>query len=267
MNLHTALLATVTVSALLVAACGGSADDGSSASTSNESSGSAGSQTASSSGGSATNGGSSGGTGSQTASSGSATASSGTNDSGTPWYVHTGNVMGSCGSTTTITVRWDFPEWFAYDAPMVFLAQPGPVTATLLATPARDWSWGHFNTYYMSQGAGGDLGFTSDDRVGKSVTTVSIPGQPPGVPLIFSTLVTSPLTAMGSLVSTGWVYENGFSCCDGIVRVPAKVSFGANNTAIVTFDSLGGTLPDNWSTTPLRIQLTNVTSVSGCSVQ
>jgi hypothetical protein len=175
----------------------------------------------------------------------------------------TGTVMGSCGSMPTITVRWfDSLAWFSFDAPMVFLAQPGPITATLLATPARDSSWAPFRTSYsFSQNIRiGDLGISSDDSVGKSVTTVSIPGQPPGVPISFSAHFRNNRGAFGTNVMTGFVYENGFACCDGPVRVPAQVSFGANNTAIVSF------LPDDGVTTPLRIQLTNVTSVSGCSV-
>jgi hypothetical protein len=234
MDVKATLLAMATAGLLsLIAACGGSADDGGSASTTN-------------------------------GSSGSASAASGSNDSS----VHTGDVMGPCGSTATITVRWDYPDWFAYDAPMVFLAQPGPVTATLLAAPAHDSSWGSFTTeYHFSQDTGylsWRLGITSDDSVGKSVQTVSIPGQPPGVPIIFSAYVTSVRTAMGALVSTGWLYGSGFSCCDGIERVRAQVSFGANNTAIVSFGGAPDSLPDSWSTTPLQIQLTNVTSVSGC---
>ena len=79
--------------------------------------------------------------------------------------------------------------------------------------------------------------------------------------------VTSGRAPMGTLVSTGWVYGSGFSCCDGTVRTPAQVSFGANNTAIVSFGGAANYLPDSWATTPLRIQLSNVTSVSGCPVQ
>jgi hypothetical protein len=176
--------------------------------------------------------------------------------------------MGSCGSTPTVTVSWfDSLAWLAFDAPMVFLAQPGPITATLLATPAHDSSWSPFSTNYSFANPKqtlGDLGITSDDTVGKSVTTVSIPGQPAGVPIVFSAHFNNNRGAFGTTVITGFVYENGaggHGCCDGPVRVAAQVTFGANNTAIVSF------LPDSGGpTTPLRIQLTNVTSVSGCRV-
>ena len=142
-------------------------------------------------------------------------------------------------------------------------------TGLMLATPAHDWSSGSFGTYYkFSQDPElHGLGITSDDSVGKSVTTVSIPGQAPGVPVIFSTYDVSAHATMGALVTTGWVYESGFSCCDGAVKVPAQVSFGENNTAIVSFGGASPFLPDTWAATPLRIQLTNVTSVSGCTVQ
>lgn len=207
---------------------------------------------------------------STTTSIGGASAAGGTNNNGSA-IVNTGPVMGPCGSTTTITRVWpDWPDTLAFDAPMVFLAEPGPVTATLIAAPAHDSSWRGFSTYYdFSQDAihTHNLGITSDDSVGKSVTTVSIPAQPAGVPIVFSASVGSDRT-LGTFVSTGWVYGSGVDCCDLIVRVPAQVSFGTNNTAIVSF---GGpntpdswALPDSWSTTPLRIQLTNVTSVSGC---
>lgn len=146
---------------------------------------------------------------------------------------------------------------------MVFLAQPGPITATLLATPTHDSSWAPFSTYYRFATELRDLGITSDDSVGKNVATVSIPAQPPGVPIVFSAHFNNNLGAFGTEVMTGFVYENaknGGGCCDEIARVAAQVSFGANNTAIVSF------LPDSGGpTTPLRIQLTNVTSVSGCS--
>jgi hypothetical protein len=176
--------------------------------------------------------------------------------------------MGSCGSTPTVTVSWfDSLDWLAFDAPMVFLAQPGPITATLLATPVHDSSWAPFSTYYSFAAQNpwlGDL-FTSADSVGKTMTTVSIPAQPPGVPIVFYTHFNNNRGAFGTAVMTGFVYENGkdgHGCCDGPARVAAEVSFGANNTAIVSF------LPD-WGgpTTPLRIQLTNVTNVSGCPVQ
>lgn len=176
--------------------------------------------------------------------------------------------MGSCGSTPTITVRWfDNLDWSWFDAPMVFLAQPGPITATLLARPTYDSNWPpHFSTSYSftqnPRPVLGTLGITSDDSVGKSVTTVSIPGQPAGVPIVFSAHFSNNRGVFGTTVMTGFVHENsvfGAGCCDGPVRVPAQVSFGPNNTAIVSFLSDSGA-------TPLQIQLTNVTSVSGCSV-
>jgi hypothetical protein len=177
--------------------------------------------------------------------------------------------MGSCGSTPTVTVSWsDSLAWLAFDAPMVFLAQPGPITATVLATPLRDSSWSPFSTYYSfaqnPKAETRDLGITSNDAAGKSVTTVSIPGQPAGVPVVFSAHFSNNGGVFGTTVMTGFVYENavnGAGCCDQQRRVPAEITFGANNTAIVSF------LPDiGGPTTPLQIQLTNVTSVSGCRV-
>ena len=197
---------------------------------------------------------------------GAASGSSGNAGSLSP--EHTGTVMGSCGSTPTVTVSWfDSLAWLSFDAPMVFLAQPGPITATLIATPAHDSSWSPFSTYYSfaenPKAETRDLGITSDDTVGKSVTTVSIPGQPAGVPIVFSAHFNNNRGAFGTEVMTGFVYENaknGAGCCDELARDAAQVSFGANNTAIVSFQPESG-----GPTTPLRIQLTNVTSVSGCS--
>ena len=201
----------------------------------------------------------------------SASAPSGSSSSGSSLPPdRTGTVMGSCGSKPTITVSWfDDLAWSSFDAPMVFLAQPGPITATLLATPIHDSSWASFFTSYSftqnSKPILNDLGITSNDTAGKSMTTVSIPGQPAGVPIVFSAHFNNNGGAFGTTVMTGFVYENavnGAGCCDEQRRVPAEITFGANNTAIVSF------LPDiGGPTTPLRIQLTKVTNVSGCPVQ
>lgn len=239
MDVKAALLTAAATCAFVVAACGGGTADPGYGSNASAPSGSSGS--------------------------GANSSGSGGSVSGSP--DRTGTVMGSCGSTPTVTVSWfDSLSWLSFDAPMVFLAQPGSITATLLATPAHDSSWSPFRTYYSfanPEHTFGELGITSDDTAGKSVTTVSIPGQPAGVPIVFSAHFNNNLGAFGTEVMTGFVYENttnGSGCCDEIVRVAAQVSFGANNTAIVSF------LPESGGpTTPLRIQLTNVTSISGCS--
>lgn len=148
----------------------------------------------------------------------------------------------------------------SFDAPMLFLAQPGPITATLLATPAPDPD-STFRTYIPGGSNVGD--FTSNDRAGKTITTAPIPRQPPGVPLIALTEVQSLRGgAEGTDVMTGWPNSMGFTCCDGRPKARAQIEFGANNTAIVTFGGPSRFLPDSWTATPLRIQLTNVAACS-----
>jgi len=160
----------------------------------------------------------------------------------------------------------------SYGAPLVFPAQPGPITATLLATPAPNNTGGSFVTYYgVSQDVSQNtrlnvLGITSQDSVGKIVTTISIPNQAAGVPIIFAAHMSSGCAVFGALITTGWITENNFSCCDGSVKAPAHVSFGANNTAIVSFGSRSHYLPDTWADNPLRIELTNVTSSPRSSI-
>jgi len=173
----------------------------------------------------------------------------------------TGNGGASCptpgpSSDTAITS--------SYDAPLVYLAQPGPITATLLTTPAPDPS-SSFSTSYVFQDQSHntivqDLGITSNDIPGKSVMTVSIPGQPAGIPIVLGTHVSSGITVFGTVILTGWVTGSNFSCCDGQPKVRAQVEFGANNTAIVTYGGSSPYLPNRWATNPLRIQFTNVTS-------
>lgn len=147
----------------------------------------------------------------------------------------------------------------SFDAPELFLAQPGPITATLLATPAPDPN-SSFRTFIPG---GSNLGsFTSNDMVGKSVTTTPIPSQPAGAPIIVFTDVQSGRTAFGARITTGWPSSINYTCCDIEPKVRAQVSFGANNTAIVTFGGPSRFLPDSWANNPVRIQLTNVTACS-----
>ena len=60
-------------------------------------------------------------------------------------------------------------------------------------------------------------------------------------------------------------------CCSGSriakpgqPNLAAQVSFGANNTAILSFGRVSEFLPASWANAPLRIQLTNVTG--SCSL-
>lgn len=143
---------------------------------------------------------------------------------------------------------------------MVFLAAPGPITATVLLAPEGNAG---FSTYYIfSIGAGGGqyaLGIFTGDSVGKTVTTIPIPDQGGGVPVIFQAYLSGP-GALGAMITTGWVEANNFRCCGDFLKAPAKVTFGANNTAVVSFASDLSGVPLSWVQRPLQIQLTNVTS-------
>ena len=230
-----AWLATATLGAsLLLAACGGGSDGGGQSSNQTQ---------ADNSSGGATN----------TSAAGGGSGTSGTMGSGA---ANCQAPSGLASSDTAVIT--------SYDAPMVFLAQPGPITATLLQTPTPDPSTGSFATAYRSSGAiGHDLGITSGDVVGKTVTTISFPAQPAGVPIIFQTHATTSVT-LGTIITTGWIGANDYSCCEGFPKVRAEVTFGPNSTAIVSFGSPSPYLPSSWATKPLKIQLTNVTN--GCSM-
>ena len=61
---------------------------------------------------------------------------------------------------------------------------------------------------------------------------------------------------------TGWPREINFICCYGQPKMRAQISFGQNNTAVVTFGGASQDLPDVWTANPLQIKLTNVTNRS-----
>jgi hypothetical protein len=151
----------------------------------------------------------------------------------------------------------------SFDAPMLYLAEPGPVTATLLATPAPDpQSAFTTNIGWLEAGQfhGILLGITNNSSVGTIVTTASIPPQPAGIPLVIGAHVNSGQALFGSEITTGWTLGNQLRCCDGFENWPAQVTFGSHNTAIVSFGGSSYDLPRSWNNFPLRIAFTNVTS-------
>jgi len=233
MKLETALLRAMGAAALLlVAACGG---------------------------GSADNGGSSGnGSGQTQADASRSTPPTG----GTTSSASTGGSGTSCPTPSSSN------RFTEFDAPLVYLAQPGPITVTLLATPApvRDSSFTTFLVFkdQSQRTVLRHIDISSNDAVGKTVLTESIPAQPAGIPIIFGAHVNSGFSVFGVNITTGWVTGNDWTVGDGQPNLAAQVSFGANNTAILSFGRVSEFLPASWANAPLRIQLTNVTG--SCSL-
>lgn len=132
----------------------------------------------------------------------------------------------------------------------VYLAQPGPITATMLAVPSTsDYGWssalfyfapvvGVGNEYATSLSTGNGTGIPPA-VVGSTRVTEAIPAQ--SSPLFIGTFFQTPQTfppgvqgdAIGTYVSTGLTAASNRP--GGAINAAAAVIFGPNNTAQIGF--------------------------------
>jgi hypothetical protein len=160
--------------------------------------------------------------------------------------------------TVANPIRAQTPEVGA----QVFLNEPGPITATLLAAPTSpNYLWGSLIRYGTASAPDGSLAglFTGASAVGSTAVTQPIPSLALSTPLFIGTGFT-PLGpfAVTSFVSTGVTANSNLPL--GPVLQTAGVVFGPNNTAQIGFAPPNSSTPASLSGYPIILGLTNVGS-------